>query len=223
MELLLRVGAVKEENGQYEVTSVGKVSSMLYYSPFDVADLRRNFKYLFAQGLESNDLALAMALGNVDSIRGGFVSRAEKEEMDVFAAKVRKAFGEQIDSTIKGAYAYHCLLQGLPTGPFASMARGIQMDFDRLASVLNLLDSMAAKWNRGAFFRDLSLRVAYGVRPELVGLCRLPGIGKVRAERLFSAGFRSPKDLLKNPQVAKRVLNMKDDKVEEIFKHAQDS
>lgn len=223
MELLLRVGAIKEENGRYDVTSVGKVSSMLYYSPFDVADLRRNFKYLFANGLDSNDLAVAMALGNVDSIRSGFVSRAEKDEMDVFASKVRKAFGDQLDSTIKGAYAYYSLMHGMPLGPFTSMARGLQMDFDRLASVLNLLDSMAAKWNRGQFFRELSMRVAYGVGPELVEFCKVPNIGRVRAERLYAAGFRSPRDLLKDPQLAKKVLNMKDDKVLEILNSVRGS
>lgn len=223
IDLLLRVGAIKEDGGKYEVTSVGKVSSMLYYSPFDVADLRRNFKYLFANGLDSNDLAVAMALGNVDSIRSGFVSRAEKEEMDIFASKVRKAFGDQLDSTIKGAYSYYSLMHGMPLGPFASMARGLQMDFDRLVGVLNLLDSMAAKWNRSPFFRDLSMRVAYGVGPELVGLCRIPGIGKVRSERLYAAGFRHPEDLLANPVAAKKALNMKDDKVKEILDHIRDS
>jgi replicative superfamily II helicase len=217
LDLLIRVGAIKEVDGKYEVTSVGKVSSMMYYSPFDVADLRRNFKYLFANGLESNDLAVCMALGNVDSIRMGFVSKAEKEEMESFASQVKKAFGEHLESTIKGAHAYYCLLNGLPLGPFASVARGLQMDFDRLASVLSMLDSMAAKWNKSSFFRELSMRISYGVRPELVDLCRIPGVGRVRAERLFAAGFKKPSDLLKNPIAVKKILNMKDEKVKEII------
>jgi len=221
LELLIRVGAIKEVEGRYEVTSVGKISSMMYYSPFDVADLRRNFKYLFANGMEGNDLALSVALGNVDSIRMGFVSRAEKEEMESFSAKLTKAFGDQMESAVKGAYSYYCLLNGLPLGPFSSAARGLQMDFDRLASVLNLLDSMAAKWNKSSFFRELSMRISYGVRPELVGLCRLPNIGRVRAEKLFSAGFKTPKDLLKNPLVVKKILNMNEDKVKEILEAAQ--
>ena len=221
LDLLIRVGAIKEADGKYEVTSVGKVSSMMYYSPFDVADLRRNFKYLFANGLESNDLAVCMALGNVDSIRMGFVSRAEKEEMESFSAQFKKAFGEQLESTIKGAHAYYCLLNGLPLGPSTSMARGLQMDFDRLVSVLGLLDSMAAKWNRSSFFRDLSMRMSYGVRSELVGLCLLPNVGKVRAEKLFHAGFKNPKDLIKNPILVKKVLNMKEDKVKEIIECAK--
>lgn len=222
MELLVRVGAIKEVNGKYEVTSVGKVSSMLYYSPFDVADLRRNFKHLFARGFEDNDLAVSMALGNVDSIRSGFVSKAEKEEMEEFSSKVQKAFGEQLDSTIKGAHAYFCLLNGYPLGSFSSMGRGLQMDFERLTSVLNLLDSMAAKWSKASFFRELSMRVAYGVRPELVGLCKIPGVGRVRAERLFGAGFKKPSDLAKNPMLVKKILNMKDEKIMEIIRNAEE-
>ena len=222
MDLLMRVGAVKEVEGKYEVTSVGKVSSMLYYSPFDVADLRRNFKFLFSNGLENNDLALSMALGNVDSVRMGFVTKAEKEEMDGFSFRVKKAFGEcYSEPSIKGGYAYHCLLGGIPPGPFTAMARGIQSDFDRLVSVLNLLDSMAAKWNRRNFFSELSMRVAYGVRSELVDLCRIPNIGRVRAEKLYAVGLRKPADMLKNPLLVRKVLNMKDDKVMEILKSAK--
>lgn len=222
MDLLMRVGAVKEVEGKYEVTSVGKVSSMMYYSPFDVADLRRNFKFLFGNGLHINDMAVALALGNVDSIRMGFVTRAEKDEMEDFASKVQNAFGGgYLESSIKGAYAYYCLLNGYTLGPFNAMARGLQMDFERLASVLNMLDSMAAKWNRRDFFNNLSLRIAYGVRPELIDLCKVPNVGKVRAERLYAAGIRKPADMLKNPQVVKKILNMKDDKIMEILKGAK--
>jgi replicative superfamily II helicase len=222
MDLLMRVGAVKEVEGKYEVTSVGKVSSMMYYSPFDVADLRRNFKFLFGNGLHINDMAVALALGNVDSIRMGFVTRAEKDEMEDFASRVQNAFGGgYLESSIKGAYAYYCLLNGHTLGPFNAMARGLQMDFERLASVLNMLDSMAAKWNKRDFFSNLSLRIAYGVRPELIDLCKVPNVGKVRAERLYAAGIRKPADMLKNPQLVKKILNMKDDKIMEILKSAK--
>lgn len=219
IDLLMRVGAIKEVEGRYEVTSVGKVSSMLYYSPFDVADLRRNFRFLFSNGKEYDDVFLSVALGNVDTIRSGFVTKAEKEEMEGFHNHVRKRFGSDylLESSVKGAYAYYCLMNGLPLGPFASMARGLQMDFDRLASVLNMLDSFAAKWNKRDFFQNVSLRVSYGVRPELVGLCRVPGIGRVRAEKLYAAGFRKPEDLLKNVQAVRKVLNMKEEKISEML------
>jgi hypothetical protein len=152
------------------------------------------------------------------------VTRAERDEMGDFAAKIQKAFGgDYMESSIKGAYAYHCLLNGFSLGPFTALARGLQMDFDRQVSVLSMLDSMAAKWNKRDFFNTLSMRIAYGVRPELIDLCKLPNIGKVRAERLFSAGIKKPSDILKNPQYAQKILNMKDEKIMEIVKAARSS
>jgi helicase len=218
IDLLTRVGAIKEVDGNYEATSVGKVSSIMYYSPFDVADLRRNFRILFSKGLDQSDFALSLALGNVDTIRAGFVTRAEKDEMGDFASKVYEAHGSDFpESAIKGAYAFYCLLNGNQLGPFAAFARGLQMDAERLISVLNMLDSMAAKWNKRDFFNAAYLRIMYGVRPELIELCKIPNVGKVRAEKLYAAGFRRPTDLFKNPHLVKRLLNMKDEKIQEIM------
>lgn len=222
IELLIQVGAIKEVDGKYEATSIGKVSSMFYFSPFDVSDLRRNFRFLFMKNLENNDYALSMALGNIDSIRMGFVTKNEKEEMSDYYDVIKKSFGDiYLESSIKGGYAYFCLLRGLDLGPFNSLGRGIQLDFERTSSVLNALDAMAAKWNKRNFFNTLSLRVAYGVRAELVSLCRIPNIGKARAERLFSAGFRNPSDLAGRFDQVKKALNMKDEKIIEIINDAQ--
>jgi replicative superfamily II helicase len=218
LELLMQVGAIKEVDGIYEATSIGKVSSMFYYSPFDVSDLRRNFRFLFMKNLENNDYALSMALGNIDSIRMGFVTKNEKEEMSDYLSVIKKSFGDvYLDSSVKGGYAYFCLLRGKDPGPFNSLSRGLQLDFERAASVLNALDNMAAKWNKKNYFKTLSLRIAYGVRAELVNLCKIPNIGKARAEKLYAAGFRVPKDLVGNFDKVKQVLNMKEEKILEII------
>lgn len=217
IDLLVEVGAVRELEGKYEATSVGKVSSIMYYSPFDVADLRRNFKYIFSSRNESNDFALSWALGNVDSIRSLFVSKSEKEEMESFSSRARKELGDQIDSVMKGSHAYYCLMNGMYLGSFASFATGLKMDFDRLVSVLNMLDSMAAKWNKSQFFKSLSMRISYGVRSELVDLCTVPEIGKARAEKLYAAGFRTAKDIHSNIEVARRILNIGNDKFKKII------
>lgn len=217
LDLLVEVGAIRELNSTYEATSVGKVSSIMYYSPFDVADLRRNFKYIFSSRNESNDFALSWALGNVDSIRSLFVSKSEKEEMESFSSLARKELGDQIDSVMKGSHAYYCLMNGMYLGSFASFASGLKMDFDRLASVLNMLDSMAAKWNKAQFFKLLSMRISYGVRSELVDLCSVPEIGKARAEKLYAAGFRTAKDIHSKIEVARRILNIGNDKFKKII------
>jgi helicase len=219
LELLVQVGAIKENNREYEATSVGKVSSMFYYNPFDVADLRRNFRNLFLRNLQNNDLALSISLGNVDSIRMGFVTKSEKEEMEDYQNLILKSFGNiYLDSSIKGGYVYWCLLNGRDLGPFSSLGRSIQFDFERTVSVLNSLDSMAAKWNKKQYFDNLLIRIAYGVRVELVELCQIPNIGKIRAEKLFAAGIRKKQDFnMVNFDIIKKSLNMKDEKIKELI------
>jgi replicative superfamily II helicase len=220
VELLSLVSAIKEKDGKYEATTIGKVSSLLYYSPFDTADLRRNFKFLFTRKLQNSDLAISMALGNVDSIRMGYVTKSEKEEMETYHNYVKNNIGDVYsDSSIKGGYIYYCLLNGHNLGSLNSLGRALQQDFERTISVLNLLDTMAAKWNKKDYFNVIKLRVAYGVKSELISLCSIPNIGKVRAEKLYAAGFKKPSDLIGNFEKVKKVLNMKDEKRKEIMKH----
>jgi len=222
MELLKKFGAIKESNGKYDVTGVGKVASLFYYSPFDVADLRRNFRFVFENGYENSDLAVAMALGNVDEIRMGFVSKAEAQEMSTFSEKIRHSFGDAFsEQAIKGGYAHFLLLNGLSPGPFAAMVRGLQLDFPRTAAVLQGIDSMSCRWGQKTFFENLSMRIAYGVRTELIELCRLPNIGKVRAEKLYAAGFRNIGEVIDRPEHVQKVINMKKEKVDEIVKAAK--
>ncbi|MEM4383142.1 MAG: helix-hairpin-helix domain-containing protein, partial [Candidatus Caldarchaeum sp.] len=44
-------------------------------------------------------------------------------------------------------------------------------------------------------FELLSERVEHGVRPELLPLVALKGVGRVRARNLYNAGYRTIEDL----------------------------
>jgi helicase len=44
-------------------------------------------------------------------------------------------------------------------------------------------------------FEVLSERLAHGVRPELLQLTSLEGVGRVRARNLYNAGYRTLEDL----------------------------
>ena len=159
-----------------------------------------------------------MALGNVDSIRMGFVSKAEEAEMEAYNKKIVDNYGVGIfkETAIKGGYAHFVLLNGLSPGPFQAMVRGLQFDFPRTTAVLQALDSMSGKWGRRSFLEGLGMRIAYGVREELIVFCRLPNVGKVRAEKLYAAGFRNLKDVADRPEHVQKVLNMKKDRIDEI-------
>lgn len=223
LESLEKINAVKEEfnfkgkGSKYETTAIGSVSSMFYYSPYDVADLRRNFQNLFQLGLEGNDMALAMALGDVDSFRGGIVSRAEREEMHAFAARVMRSFagkydvsntpeGRRRECAIKGGYAYYSLLKGLKPGRFRSLSSTCKYDFPRLEQVLNTLDGMGAKWNRSKWFELIRLRMQHGVSADVAYLAQIPKVGATRGKKLLAAGLKTPEDIAANPEKVKDIL-----------------
>jgi replicative superfamily II helicase len=223
LELLLKCGAIRlDENEEYQVTAVGRISSMFYFSPFDVADLKKNFTKLFEKGQQDNDVSVSIALGGIDSIKMGFCSKAEKSEMESYQNKVRSMYGDRFnEAAIKGGYAYFLLMNGLNTPIFAAMSRGFQFDYLRTSSVLKALDSMSGKWEEDEFWKTLQGRVVNGVPAHLVELCQIPNIGKVRAEKLWAAGFHNPSNMVGRDDHVKRVLNMKDDKIEEIMKTAR--
>ena len=223
LDLLLKHGAIYEEDGEYKCSTVGVISSMFYYSPFDVSDLRRNFKILFENNFHENDLLVSVALGNVDTLRGGIVSRLEREEMATFSMKIGQIFKNNPprEPAIKAAYAYFTLLRGMNPNVFAGLARNLQFDFPRTNAVLAALDSMTGKWGKKEWLRTLQLRMAYGVRKELVDFCRIPDIGKVRAEKLWRAGFRDLQDVGQDVGKVQSALGYKKDKAEEICAEAR--
>jgi replicative superfamily II helicase len=223
LQLLVRCGALKEENGQYKATVIGMISSMFYYSPFDVADLKRNFKLLLASGHADNDLVSSIALGNVDSMRMGIVSKAERADMKRYKNSIESLFGPDVynDAAIKGGFAYYCLLNGENPGAVANTARTLQWDFPRTAQVLNTIDSLSGKWGIGKYIQALQMRIAYGVSAKLVPLCRIPDVGKVRAEKLYAAGIRTASDVASDPARVASVLNMSSERVAKICEGAR--
>lgn len=223
IDLLKKCGAVWEEDGIYTVTSLGKISSLFYYSPFDVADLAKNFEIMFDNHKEEDDLQLAMALGNIDTYRWGIVSKAERADMGMFLAKVNAQFGQNVirEPAIKAAYVYHQLLTGVPNPVFVSMSRALQFDFPRLNQVLQAIDGFKSKWNRQKWFRELQLRMNYGVKGPLLFLCQLPNIGKVRANKMYKAGIKDLHDVVNNPDVVRKSTGLKKDKIEEILAEAK--
>jgi helicase len=222
LTLLSKLGAIFQEDGQWSCRPIGKVSSMFYFSPFDVSGLYFNFKELFADNRENNDYYLSIALGDIDSQRLAIVSRLEKEEMSMYAAKVKAMMPDKYlnDSSLKAGFCYYSLLTGKNTQACATTQRTLQFDFGRMSQVLRALDAFGGNWQKDGFFTNLESRVINGVPSYLVDLCRVPNIGKVRAQKLYDAGFKTVDDVASmNFEKFKTLINMKKESAEEAMKH----
>jgi len=221
VDSLKEIGAIRLEDDIYKATSVGMIASMFYYSPYDVSDLRKNFKRLFENNQQNDDYQVAMALGNTDTFKSGIISKAEKEEMESFAAKAKK-LGMFKDQALKAGYGYYCLLNGVNTYTFISMMRGMEQDYPRLNQVLKTLDTMGGKWEKTGWFETIARRIQYGVKPELLDLCGIDNVGRVRAQKLFSAGYKNACDIASgDSKKLSIVLGMKPDSVQKMIDSAK--
>lgn len=184
---------------EYQCSSIGKIASMLYYSPFDVSDLRKNFKWIFENSSELDDLLVSFALGNIDSNKWDICNKQEREIINSYKNQIDKFLGSYRprDSSYKFGFAYYCLLKGKRNvSAISSLMNGILADSDRMFQVLNSLDTMSCKWNKQDYFRILSMRVRYGVEADLVELCQIPNVGAVRAKRLKLNKINNLEDFL---------------------------
>lgn len=222
LELLQKCGAIQKEGDLWVAKPIGKVSSMFYFSPFDVSDLYFNFKNLFEKNQEDNEYLLAMALANIDSQKSNIVSKLEKDEMSLFANRLRaipSAPKFVNDAAIKSGFCYFNLLNGNPSQACSNLQRNLQFDYNRVSQVLLSLDSLAGRWGRESWFKNLEGRISYGVPVHLVDLCSLSGIAKVRANKLYNAGLKTAKEVLSTDrEKLKKILNMKDETLDKIFK-----
>ncbi|WP_456366267.1 ATP-dependent DNA helicase [Thermococcus sp.] len=62
-------------------------------------------------------------------------------------------------------------------------------------SLIELYKLFEPKEDVLGYLRDLHLRLRHGVREELLGLVKLPNIGRKRARALYNAGFRTVEDI----------------------------
>lgn len=224
LNLLKKCGAIFQEDDKWIARPIGKISSMFYFSPFDVSDLYFNFKALFEDNKENDDYSVSLAIANLDGQRMNIVSRAEKDEMSLYASKVRALFPGKIfnDAVLKAGFCYFNCLNGTNTQACASIQRNLQFDFNRLSQVLQALDSLAGNWGKLGYFKNLEGRILNGVPSHLVSLCQIPNIGKVRANKLFNAGIKTAEDLSDiAPETLKKLLNMKKEAIEAIIQNAR--
>lgn len=198
IELLLRNWAILVEDGEYKITSIGRIASMFYYSPLDVSDLRRNFHLLFTDNKEGDDFSTAVSLGNVDSHRWDIVNKREREEIASFKLKLERMYGvgRFRDGAIKAAYAYYNMLVGRTSPSMQAMQGALRSDMERMMQVLQSLDSMGGKWDKKDWLKTLQLRLRYGVPADLVEIVQIPNVGQVRAKRLKDAKIRKLEDFL---------------------------
>ena len=230
LESLGRKGLVAADDGEYKVTKLGQVSSLFYFPPFDVSDLKRQFTTLFNNEFETNETHLAVALADIDSHSRGeiYVSKAEMEEVEKIGRNIpRSAWetfftrGEAPNSVKRAACCYYLIMNGKHNLTLANTIQGMKADTDRLVEVLKAVDNFSARWERQPYFNRLGLKLRHGCGWHLLDLCKIPNVGPKRASDLWSANLRTPEAIVRNPQLVQNALRCSEKMLDKIVVSAK--
>ena len=204
---LTKWGMLYIEGDNYKITRLGRISAMLYYFPSDIFHWAKKFSTVDLEDLWDNDLALSYVLGTTPSLDLPYVPKAEEEAVTDYTNAVAEVWPEDnysLKKSVLAAKLYDLLSQG-ETSP---STRNLQYDIDRVTTALAWIDGIK-DWHQAAFWKALPIRIKYGVGQELVELCSLPGIGVVRARKLYAGGIVSASDILEKREFVRTLLGPK--------------
>lgn len=190
---LLEMEMLTGDYMRLNITGLGKVSAWLYFSPYDVHAWHRNFGRIFSD-VELSDETLAWAIADIPSNDLGYIRKDLQSQCEDWKWMLKNRGINATAALPSVIGAYNCLT-GNDDSLFSSFKRSIIYDISRQNQAFELMDGMHAKWGKEKFWKTLPARVKYGIPEELAELVRLPGIGGIRAKKLWEAGFQSIADI----------------------------
>ena len=203
---LVKMEMLADRGSYFALTGLGRVSSWLYYSPYDVYGWFKNFKQIFGM-TEVDDLSLAWALTDIPTNDWGYIPKEVAGEADEVAWKLRNRGIQPSPAVHVSLAAYKCLRgEDLGAGTLKATARGLRYDMRRINQALELIDSMYAKWEKKELWKIFPTRIQYGIPEEMVELVKIPGIGGVKARKMWDKGIRSLSDVLEKPEAMKALF-----------------
>ncbi|MEB3851656.1 MAG: helix-hairpin-helix domain-containing protein, partial [Desulfurococcales archaeon] len=199
-------GLVEEVGGRFRATPVGAEASRFYVDPETVK--------IFLDGLEelrsdpSDAQLLFLIASSPDMPRLSTTRREAEELLDHLLDRAPEVF-DLIDylaadeaSTVKAALVLLDWIEEVPEDRLISKYDVWPGDLYALTDTARWLSAALSAVSEAAGLaglpgrlRLLSERIRYGVKPELLQLTYIPGVGRVRARRLYEAGFKSIADL----------------------------
>jgi len=185
-------------------TRFGELTSQLYLDPLSALVLRG---VLERAPIGVGEFPLLAAIAATPDLPPLFLRRGEEADMRArFAAEAEELLVKPEEppldldpdsflATLKTASVLEAWIAETPiveiTERFAIGAGDLRTKVEDADWLLFAAGRLAATFQRrlSRAIDDLSLRVRYGAKEELLDLVRLRGIGRVRARRLYRAGF----------------------------------
>jgi len=192
--------------GMPKITGLGRVSAWMYFSPYDVHSWHLNFTKVMELG-DPDDVMLAWAISNIPSNDPGFVTKAMKDVVSEWDWSLSNRGLRAITQGVIPAVAatYYALTGDDSPDQLKQLKRAAIYDAERVVTALSMIDGFHTHWD-SPLWTSLATRIRYGIGPELVGLVAIPGVGAVRAKKIYESGLRTVAEVAKSPK--KQLLHI---------------
>ena len=214
LDLLRASGAIQDTPDGFVATKLGHIASKLYFNPADIRAWQENFSMVFDMGLETDDLAIAWALGNVPVTRMAGDFGKHWEVVSDCKGNIPPGL-DTLEGSTTTIVLWWSAIGGPSVGKMRNQMLSLRDDFGRIHKALLNLDEDVAHWEKEDFFNDLRNRVYRGIPSFLAELCKIPGITKNRADYLYNAGVRDRDDIV---EMADSLEGEVDDKFLDVLK-----
>jgi|GEM_PF-786613 len=196
---LLEMNMINMDGDVIHLTPLGKIAASLYFSPFDIYDWYKNFNYLFRKKVKLNDSTIAWALSSVSSYTLPYVPSDFEGYLPDVRVTLTKCGLKKSNLSINILHYLGCIASLDNTLHFPSALnptkRLFQTDSGRICTALSMIDSTVAFWNKQSLWKQLPIRMEFGIPSSMLDLVRVPGIGGRRARSLYEKGFYSVSDI----------------------------
>jgi len=156
---LKRLNMINRDTSCLSATSSGNLSAIMYYPPYDIYDWFRNFKSIFKNKIESNDIALAWALATISSNKTDV-----PKDLRPLKYKWSKNLNELNLRFIPGTVlhleaAHNCLTGKEGHCTINGIMRAFIADAPRMLTTLRIMDKTHAYWHRDSFWDSLEEKI----------------------------------------------------------------
>jgi len=186
---LIKMGMLEAIGNHLNVTKLGQISTLYYFTPDDVYHWDRTIR---KYGSPDIDEKLSVLIGGAPSV---YINYTPKEFQDSMAPYLKDLRSKGIDVP-KFPFTPYALAEHLKgnssdnTG-IRFYTQNIIQDIERIETALTHLGKL-----RGVTMpEDMSVRIQQGIPKELTFLCAIPGIGPKKAWLLYVAGITDPAKL----------------------------
>ncbi|MHC1592623.1 MAG: ATP-dependent DNA helicase [Methermicoccaceae archaeon] len=222
VSLLVQMGMLEESRGVLSATALGERVSRLYIDPLTAHRMVGTLKW---EG-QPVALTLAHALCSTPDMRTLYLRSNEFDDIESYIDEHSHQFyhiplrdSGDYDTFIREVKTARLLLEWMDESPEDMLCsryrvgpgdlRALVETARWLAHALTELARLVHSPHRG-LASGLERRMQYGVREELLPLVALKGIGRVRARKLYNAGYRRAAELAQeSPQTIATLLGEK--------------